>query len=176
MNINVSIIDQRLSGVQDEIREHAQQIMNVNDARRLKSLSFVYLCVKTMLDLDMEDAFDCLTDGGGDFGVDAMHVTEEVDGEFGVTLFQCKYKASLEGNSNFEENGIHAIVNAIRHIFDPSSQLGLINERLRIKVESARSMIRDGFIPRIRAIACNNGLKWNEAAQQAIDRADFATH
>jgi hypothetical protein len=126
-----------------------------------------------MLDLDLDEAFDCLTDGGGDFGVDAMHVTEEVDGEFGVTLFQGKYKTNLEGTSNFEENGINALINAIRHIFDPSAELGAINDRLRVKVETARSMIRDGFIPRVRAIACNNGLKWNDAAQQAIDRTGF---
>jgi hypothetical protein len=173
MNINASIIDQRLAGIQDEIRELAQAELNLTEPARLKSLSFVYLCVKTLLDLEVEEAFDCVTDGGGDFGVDAMHMTEEVDGEFVVTLFQGKYKAKLEADSNFEENGLLALINAIRHIFDPSSELGAINDRLKAKVESARSMIRDGFIPRVRAIACNNGLKWNDAAQTAIDRAGF---
>ena len=173
MDINASIIDQRLSGVQDEIREQAQSELAINDAVRLKSLAFVYLCVKTMLDLDMDEAFDCLTEGGGDFGVDAIHLTEEIDGEFAVTLFQGKYSTKLEGNSNFEENGINALINAIRHIFDPSAELGAINKRLQAKVESARSMIRDGFIPRVRAIACNNGIKWNDNAQEAINRAGF---
>lgn len=173
MDINASIIDQRLSGVQDEIREQAQSELGINDAVKLKSLAFVYLCVKTMLDLDMEEAFDCLTEGGGDFGVDAIHLTEEIDGEFAVTIFQGKYNRTLEGNSNFEGNGINALINAIRHIFDPSAELGAINDRLKVKVESARSMIRDGFIPRVRAIACNNGLKWNNDAQVAIDRAEF---
>ncbi len=173
MNINVSIIDQRLAGVQDEIKARAHEEFGINDAGRLKSLAFVYLCVKTMLDLDVDDAFDCLTDGGGDFGVDALHITEEIDGEFGVTLFQGKYKSSLEGNSNFEQNGIEAMVNAIRHVFDPSANLGAINDRLRVKVEQARSLIRDGFIPRVRAIACNNGLIWNAEAQAAIDRSGF---
>lgn len=63
------------------------------------------------------------------------------------------------------------MVNAIRHIFDPSADLGAINDRLRVKVEQARSLIRDGLIPRVRAIACNNGLKWNMDGQQSIDRA-----
>lgn len=173
MDINASIIDQRLSGIQDEIRAQAQSELNINDAVKLKSLAFVYLCVKTMLDLDMDEAFDCLTEGGGDFGVDAMHLTEEIDGEFAVTLFQGKYKAKLEGNSSFEENGIKALIDAIRHIFDPTAELGAINDRLKVKVESARSMIRDGFIPRIRSIACNNGTKWNADAQEAINRAGF---
>lgn len=173
MDINASIIDQRLSGIQEEIREPAKDQLKISDAVKLKSLSFVYLCVKTLLDLDMDEAFDCLTEGGGDFGVDAMHLTEEIDGEFAVTLFQGKYQFKLEGDSNFGEKGINALINAIRHIFDPSADLGAINDRLRAKVETARSMIRDGFIPRVRAIACNNGLKWNDDAQKAIDRTGF---
>lgn len=173
MNINASIIDQRLSRLQDEIRDQARHELSINDAGRLKSLAFVYLCVKTMLDLDHEEAFECLTEGGGDFGVDAMHLTEEIDGEFAVTLFQGKYKNNLEGSSTFEEGGINGLINAIQHVFDPSATLGFINDRLRVKVEEARSLIQDGFIPRVRVIACNNGLKWNLPAQEAIDRAGF---
>lgn len=173
MNINVSIIDQRLAGVQDEIKGRALEELGIADVGRVKSLAFVHLCVKTMLDLDIDETFDCLTDGGGDFGVDALHLTEEIDGEFGVTLFQGKYKNNLEGNCNFEQNGIEKMVYAIEHIFDPSAELGAINDRLRVKVEQARSLIRDGFIPRVRAIACNNGLKWNDDAQAAIDRSGF---
>lgn len=173
MNINASIIDQRLAGVQDEIREQARLQLRISDGDRLKSLAFVYLCVKTMLDLGVEEAFDCLTEGGGDFGVDAIHLSEEIDGEFAVTLFQGKYDRSLKGDSNFGENAINAMIHAIRHIFDPSAELGAINERLKVKVEEARSLIRDGIIPRVRAIACNNGLRWNQSAQEAIDRANL---
>ncbi|WP_018403232.1 AIPR family protein [Marinobacter gelidimuriae] len=174
MNINASIIDQRLSGLMADIRDQAKEQLNINDDSRLKSLAFVYLCVKTMLDLDAEDSFDCLTEGGGDFGVDAIHLTEEVDGEFFVTILQGKYSRKLEGNSNFPANGIEDMINAIRHIFDPRAELGAINSRLKVKVEAARSLIQDGYIPRVRAIACNNGLKWKEEdGQRAIDRAGF---
>jgi hypothetical protein len=162
MDINASIIDQRLLGVMDTIREQAKDELNIkNDNGRLKSLAFMYLCVQTLLELDLEETFDCLTDGGGDFGVDAIHIGEEIDGEFVVTLFQAKYKQDLEANAEYPENAIDDLVNAIRHIFDPSSELGAINERLRTNVEMARSMIRGGTIPQIRAIACNNGMKWN---------------
>jgi hypothetical protein len=173
LNINASIIDQRLNGIQSEIRDLANDELGINDPGRLKSLAFVYICVKTMLDLDIDEAFDCVTEGGGDFGVDAMHLTEEVDGEFVVTLFQGKYKTNLEANAHYPESGINSLINAIRHIFDPSAELGAINDRLKIKVEAARSMIRDGFLPRVRAIACNNGQKWNNAAQEAISLAGF---
>ena len=173
MNINASIIDQQLTGVQEEIREQADEELNIHDEARLRSLAFVYLCTRTMLDLDPEETFDCLTEGGGDFGVDAMHIAEEIDGEFFVTLVQGKYKDNLDGNSNFPESGISGLINAIRHLFNPSSPLNNVNDRLRTKVEDARSLIRDGYIPNVRAIACNNGLKWNEAARETIDRAGF---
>lgn len=155
MNINASIIDQRLVQLQDEIRQQAQDELRINDAGRLKSLAFVYLCVQTLLDLDHDEVFDCLTEGAGDFGVDAVHLTEESDGEFGVTLFQGKYKTKLDGTSNFDANGIDALINAIRHIFDPAAELGAINLRLASRVGAARSLIRDGFIPRVRVVACS---------------------
>ena len=173
MNINASIIDQRLAAVQDEIRERASAELRITREDLLCSLAFVHFCVKTTLDLNADETFDCLTEGGGDFGVDALHLSEEIDGEFVVTLFQGKYHRDLEAKSNFEETGINALINAIRHIFDPASRLGLINDRLKAKVEEVRSLIRDGYIPRVRALACNNGLKWNAAAQEAIDRTGF---
>lgn len=173
MNINASIIDQRLTGIMEEIRDRAADELNITDDGKLKSLSFVYLCVKTMLDLEPDEAFDCLTEGGGDFGVDAIHSTEETDGEFVVTLFQGKYKNNFEGKSNFEGNAIDDMINAIRHLLNPSARLDAINQRLKSKVEMVRSLICDGYIPQVRAIACNNGLKWNNATQEAIQRSGF---
>lgn len=173
MNINISIIDQRLVSVSKDIRQKASEELRITDEGRLKSLAFVYLCVKTILDLDGDDVFDCLTEGGGDFGVDAIHISEEYDGEFTVSLFQAKYKNNLEGNSNFPEEGIKSLINAINYLFNPAAKLEHINQRLLVKVEEARSLIRDGYIPQVRTIACNNGLKWNLSAQEAIDRAEF---
>jgi hypothetical protein len=173
MNINISIIDQRLVSVSKDIRQKASEELRITDEGRLKSLAFVYLCVKTILDLDGDDVFDCLTEGGGDFGVDAIHISEEYDGEFTVSLFQGKYKHNLEGNSNYPEEGIKSLINAINYLFNPAAKLEHINQRLLVKVEEARSLIRDGYIPQVRTIACNNGLKWNLSAQEAIDRAEF---
>ena len=149
MNINASIIDQRLSSFIEQIRQQALDELRISDGNRLRSLSFIFLCVKTMLDLDDEETFDCLTEGGGDFGVDAIHISEEHDGEFTVSLFQGKYHNDLEGRSNFEENGVKALINAINHLFDPASKLQHINARLKAKVEEARSLIRDGYIPQV---------------------------
>lgn len=173
MNINASIIDQRLTAVKNEIRQRAADELGITADPDMLSLAFVYLCIKTMLDLDENEAFDCLTEGGGDFGVDAMHISEEHDGEFTISLFQSKYKQNLRGDANFPESGVNALINAIRHIFDPGAQLDHVNDRLRVLVEEARSLIRDGYIPQVRALACNNGLGWPAAAQEAIERAGF---
>ena len=173
MNIDASIIDQRLASLVDVIRQQADEELGIQESGRLKSLAFVYLCVKTVLDLDEESAFDCLTEGGGDFGVDAIHISDEYDGEFTVSLFQAKYKKDLSGNANFPEGGIDSLITAIKYLFDPTAELTHINQRLLAKVEAARSLIRDGYIPQVRALACNNGLPWAAAAQEAIDRAGF---
>ncbi|MBF0582892.1 MAG: AIPR family protein [Magnetococcales bacterium] len=174
MNINAAIVDQRLEAVRDEIRQRARDELNMTDETKLKSLAFVYLLVRTMLDLSDEDAFDCLTEGGGDFGVDAMHLSEERDGEFTVSLFQAKYThKNVEGNANFPEDGIKALIHAIRYLFDPATILESVNDRLKIKIEEVRSLIRDGYIPQVRALACNNGLKWNDAAEEEITRSGF---
>lgn len=173
MNINASIIDQRLASVADDIRARAAEELRIRDQTRLKSLAFIYLCVKTVLDLEADEAFDCLTEGGGDFGVDAIHISEERDGEFTVSLFQGKYKNNLAGDANFPEGGIAALIKAIQYLFNPAAQLAHVNERLLTKVEAARSLIRDGYIPQVRSLACNNGLPWNAAAQAAIARTGF---
>jgi hypothetical protein len=173
MNINAAIIDQRLNALQQQIADQAKEELNINPGEKLKALSFVYLAVKTVLDLPDDEVFDCLTEGGQDFGVDAIHFTEEQDAEFTVTIFQGKYKNNLSGEANFPESGVQSLINAIRYLFDPSTILDNINHRLSIKVEEIRSLIRDGYIPQIRAIACNNGQKWNAAAEEVITAARF---
>ncbi|MEY4170925.1 MAG: putative abortive infection phage resistance protein [Actinomycetota bacterium] len=171
MNFNTSIVDQRVSKLMEDIRAPARDVLNIADDGRLKSLAFVYLCVKELLDLDQDVVIDCLTEGGGDFGVDALHISEEIDGEFAVTLFQGKYKTNLEGNANFPVGGLESLVQAVRHIFDPTSDLGAINDRLRVRVEEIRSLIRDGYLPRVRAVCCNNGLRWPADGDTTITRA-----
>ncbi len=173
MNIQASIIDQRLGAIVNQIRDKSAEELGLTDQGRLKSLAFVYLCVQTILDLEEDEAFDCLTEGGGDFGVDAIHISEEYDGEFTVSLFQAKYKNNLAGSSNFSEQGIESLIRAIQYLFNPAAKLDYLNQRLLAKVEEARSLIRDGYIPQVRALACNNGLKWNPSAQEAIERSGF---
>ena len=89
MNINASIVDQRIGAI---VVEHPDWLPT-GDQPKQKSAAFVLLCMATCLDLPLEDAADLVTDGGNDAGVDGLHIGDVDDGEFTVTIFQGKYKA-----------------------------------------------------------------------------------
>lgn len=174
VNINASIIDQQLDAVVEDVRERAADQLGLSgNEGTLRSLAFVYFCVKTLLDLDDEAAFDALVEGGQDFGVDALHIADEHDGEFTVTLFQGKYQKRRDAQGGFPATGIEKLVQAIRYLFDPSIELININDRLRVRVEEARSFIRDGLIPQVRVVACNNGKRWGADGDELIRLAGF---
>jgi len=169
MSINVGIIDQRVRKLAEDLATEFEERLNIkNDEVRQRSTAFVFLSVKTVLDLPDEEALDCLTEGGNDFGVDALHVGDVEDGEFLMTLFQGKYKQNLAGDANFPQNGVEKVIQAIKFLFDPDS-IFTTNPQLTLLIEEIRSLVRDGHIPRVRVVLCNNGLKWSDAAQQIID-------
>lgn len=173
MSINVGIIDQRVRKLAQDLSDEFTARLNIkNDEDKKRSTAFVFLVVKTVLDLSDEKALDSLTEGGNDFGVDAVHVGDVEDGEFVVTLFQGKYKKEQSGNANFPMGGVEKVVQAIRYLFDPDATI-TTNENLTKRLEEIRSLVRDGHIPRVRTVLCNNGLKWPDTAQQIIDRAEF---
>jgi hypothetical protein len=172
MSINTGIIDQRVRKLAEDLAAEFETRLNIkNDEDKQRSVSFVFL-VKTILDLPDEQALDCLTEGGNDFGVDALHIGDVEDGEFVVTLFQGKYKRDLAGDANFPQTGVEKVIQAIRYLFDPDAVI-TTNENLTKRLEEIRSMVRDGHIPRVRVVLCNNGLTWPATAQQLIDRAGF---
>lgn len=176
MNINVSIIDQHVRGLAERMLSKMEAEMETTlDETRARSAAFVLLCVKTLLDLNDDEALDCLTEGGNDFGVDAIDISDVVEGEVTITLFQAKYKhTNLAGTSSFEEGGVLKAVQAVRILFDPFAPVHM-NARLKAKIEDVRSLITDGVLPNVRFLLCNNGLSWKKPEAQAIiDRESFA--
>lgn len=169
MNINASMVDQRLEGI---LEKHDALLPVTTDRDKKKSAAFVILCMATLLDIPLEEAAEYFTDGGNDAGVDGLYMQDIEDDEFCVTIFQGKYQKKLEGNSNFQENAVEKAVNTVATLFDPSKNVAL-NEAIRPKVEEIRSLVRDGYIPVVRVVLCNNGLKWNDQAQVKIDQANF---
>lgn len=168
MNINASIIDQRITGI---IEDHPEWLPEGSDLNKKKSAAFVLLCMSTALDITLEESIELLTDGGQDAGVDGLHVGEVDDGEFLITLFQGKYKVKdLSGMANFPENGIQKAINTVQVLFDPSRSVAL-NKKIAPKIEEIRSLIRDAYIPTVRVILCNNGASWTNEAEQWLSDA-----
>lgn len=173
MSINAQLIDQRVEGVVARVGERLQAEVGIrNDADKLKSAAFVFLVAQTLMELDDDEVLDGLVDGGGDFGIDAIYFGSPDDGEFQVTLLQGKYKRSLDGDSTFPEGGIDKMFGAIRTIFDPNASY-TANRRLKRQVEEIRSLIREGNIPAVRIVLCNNGRKWNDVCEGRIRQAGF---
>ncbi|MEA3639184.1 MAG: AIPR family protein [Lamprobacter sp.] len=167
MDINASIIDQQLTGL---LEKHSDWLP-AGDPNKKRSAAFVLLCIANCLDIPLEEAVDLLTEGGNDAGVDGLDIGEVEDGEFLVTLFQGKYKINnLDGAANFPENGVQKAVNTVQTLFDPAKEIDL-NPLLKPKVEEIRSLVRDGYIPNVRVVLCNNGAKWTEQAQRWIDQS-----
>jgi len=173
MNINASIIDQQVRALADRQKTAIEEKAKFkNDDNKLRSAAFVLLSVKTLLDLTEEEAIECLTEGGGDFGVDAIEIGEIQDSEFSVTLFQGKYKSDLKGTSNFPQTGIEKLIQAVGTLFDPYKAI-TINLNLKPRIEEIRSFVADGYLPQVRVVACNNGMIWKAEAQELINHTGF---
>ena len=137
-----------------------------------KSAAFVLLCMSTALELTLDECTELLTDGGNDAGVDGLHIGDIEEGDFLVTLFQGKYRVKdLSGEANFPENGVRTAVQTIQVLFDPNREVTL-NRRIAPLIEEIRSLIRDGYIPTVRVVLCNNGAKWTSQADKWVPDAE----
>ena len=171
MSLATQIIDQQVSGI---VQKHSDAFINElrlgTDEQRKRSIAFLFLVAKTAFDLTEDEALDGIVDGGDDFGVDALYFESPDDGELHITLIQGKYKKNLDGNSAFPENAVVSMIGAIRTLFDPAKPVSL-NRRLDQRIEDIRSFVKEGAIPRVTAVAANNGVRWTSKAQQRIDNA-----
>ncbi|WP_293251899.1 hypothetical protein [Nannocystis sp.] len=179
MNINVGIIDQHVLGIAQRCGDRIDMALDDDGVGKnrpdamIRSAAFVVLCVKTMLDLMDEEAIATLTEGGNDFGVDAIAIGDIVDGEFTVTLVQASTTTRTRGCEGLPprrgREGRPSRAGAVQ----PRSPVDL-NKRLQAQIEEIRSLILDGNIPRIRFLLCNNGAPWKVPESQAIiDREKF---
>ncbi len=84
---------------------------------------------------------------------------------------QSPWIKDLSGKANFPENDVQKAVGTVRILFDPNRNVSL-NEKIAPKIEEIRSLIRDGYIPNVRAILCNNGDKWTSQADNWVADAE----
>jgi len=166
MDIVKQIIDQRIKKLIKDNQLFFDDY--TQDAGRQRSLSFLLLSVTAYLDIDVAEAMQYLADGGSDGGFDAAYISSIGEGTLHVVLFQTKYTRDLEKDSSFPANAIEKSVNTVKNIFDPSRRMQL-NDKSREIVDEIRAFIADGFIPYVTFVMVNNGIKWNQDAQNYID-------
>ncbi len=170
-SLAAQIIDQQVSGI---VEKHTDLLSGEfrlgSDRQKLRSAAFVFLVARTAFDLADQEALDGIVDGANDFGVDALYFDPPDGGELPVILIQGKYRTSLSGDAAFPENGIAQMIDAIDVLFDPERPVTL-NRRLTERGEEIRSLVKEGAIPRVTAVAANNGARWTAQAQQRIDNA-----
>lgn len=170
MNINKHIIDQRIRKI---VQEKPEWFADLGEEDRKVSRAFVLLAVSTYLSIELSEAQSILTDGGGDAGIDSIYVGDTTELELPVTIFQGKYKKNLETDSNFPANEVQKVINTIWTIFDRDKDISTINPTLKAEIEEIRSLISDGYIPVVKVVLFNNGLKWNDEGQQHLTNANF---
>ena len=172
MSLATQIVDQQVSGI---IEKHtdtfAAELQLGSDEHKKRTAAFLFLVAQTAFALTDEEAFDGIVDRSKDFGVDALYFYPPDNGEIPIILIQGKYKTDLSGDSAFPENAIAKMIDAIGTLFDPAITVSL-NQRLAQRVEEIRSFVKEGAIPRVTAVAANNGKRWTGEAQQRIKNAE----
>lgn len=173
-DFDASIVDQHVRGLAERLGPQLERAVGKRlDETMARSIAFVVLCVKLRFDLSEEEALDCLTEGGNDFGVDAMLVEDVGKNETLVALFQGKYHHKLEVASAFPQSGVEKAVQAVRMLLDPEIALTL-NPRLQAKVAEVRARVREGGrVPRVVVHLCSNGRGWEAPVQQIIEGNRF---
>lgn len=172
MDINKHIIDQRIRKIRTDKPDWFTVDKNEEEERKNLSKSFLILGIASALEMDISEAYDCVTEGGGDAGIDGLYIEGTVDYEFTVVLFQSKYHFNLEKEYNFPDNAILRIVNSIGVLFNPQSDV-VLNSLIKPKIEEIRSLIMDGYIPTVKCILLNNGKEWQKEGNQHIINANF---
>jgi hypothetical protein len=172
MDINKHIIDQRIRKIRDDRPEWFTEDKNEEEKRRNISKSFLILGIASVLEMDISEAYDCVTEGGGDAGIDGLYIEGTVDYEFTVVLFQSKYHFNLEKEYDFPDNAILRVVNSIGVLFNPRKNV-VLNPLIKPKIEEIRSLIMDGYIPTVKCILLNNGKEWQKEGDEHITNANF---
>ncbi len=171
MSINAQIIDQQVRKIAADCQSLFPVTLGRSNEETKRSAAFVTLCMARVLDIPPSEAAAYLTEGSGDFGIDGMYVGEVQDGDFPIYLFQGKYRQDLKPKG-FPQDGVDKIIAALHVLVDPDAPIN-VNPQLLVRVEEARSLVRDGHMPYLQVYACNNGRHWERNAQDNIERAEL---
>jgi hypothetical protein len=166
MSLSEQIVDQWVTQAVQDQKEFLEESLKIkNDLPKARSAVFVLLCAEALLGFDREESRLGIVEGGNDFGVDAIYLSEVTESDFKVTVFQGKYHQKLDGSKGFPMDGISKVIAALKAFFDPQVEI-TFNARLTARVAEIRSLISDGLIPNISVVLCSNGKKWEANAER----------
>ncbi len=176
MNIELSIIEQQVNNICERLGDKLD-----TDAEKRKSKGFLYLVLKNILDIDSEDEIlDCIYDSGNDYAIDGLYVSDIVNDSFNIKIIQSKYTRILKqngthynGESCFPRNDVIKMVKSLYLLLDPNKDLSTITPKLKTKIAEIKEYIQEGIFPTVQVFLTNNGIGWDNEAQDLIDSEEF---
>ncbi|MEY4925963.1 MAG: hypothetical protein RI894_399, partial [Bacteroidota bacterium] len=135
------------------------------DGNSSKSLEKAFLLqgVANYLDIDVSEAVDYITDGGGDLGIDAIDIEEHGNDTFSLTFFQAKYTQDWTKDSHFPENAVRLLVDSVKLILNNANRTIVANSLLVDKIAEIRSLEIAGKIPiAVNCVCMSNGIGFHQ--------------
>ncbi len=164
--LSKNIIDKQVNKLASEF---FTDLYNGNQDNKNKALSKAYtqLTIKNMLDIDEDEAYDCIVDGKNDFAIDGIYFSEPQNEFFDIYIYQIKYSSNLEKDKGIEEKEIIKMIESVKKFFTLKNYD--VNDKLHQKLVDINSIVEDFNIPNFHIYFCNNGQKWSSNTQKIID-------
>lgn len=153
------------------VAHKVEEWLNPELGIEVPSKAFMPLMVSAILDITEEEAYDSITDGAKDRGVDALFVDER-DGKNIIHIFQFKYvQEFLKSKSNFPSGEIDKILSFLSDLLDKDSGMKeSCNLILWEKVKEAwQNLSKKG--PTIEVHFCSNTIIMTEEERKRLRKA-----
>lgn len=161
-----TIIDKQVNKLANDF---FQEEYNGNKDIKHKVISKAYtmLAMKNMLNLDDDEAYECVVDGKNDFAMDGVYFSEPQNEFFDIYIYQIKYSSNLERDPGIKENDIIKMIESVKKFF--TLQKYDINDKLHQKLVDINAIVEEFNIPNFHIYFCNNGQSWSPNTQKIID-------
>lgn len=164
--LSKNIIDKQVNKLASEFFSE-QYSGNQDNKNKALSKAYTQFTIKNMLDLDEDEAYECVVDGKNDFAIDGIYFSEPQNEFFDIYIYQIKYSSNLEKDPGIKENDIIKMIESIKKFF--SLQTYDVNDKLHQKLVDINAIVEEFNIPNFHIYFCNNGQSWSSNTQKIID-------
>lgn len=161
MSLSKQIIHKQLDDI-------VQNYFDTKDIAKNYSSAYTVYSIYKLLDIDIQSAYECFTDGKDDLKIDGIIFSEPENDILDISIFQIKYSTKFDKDGGFGENDIIGMISTLRNVFGDLSNF-TISQSLKIKLDEINSYISMGNIPSVKIYLVNNGKKWESNGQAQID-------